>query len=297
MSQLPNGQQSPGARVARSVAVFCVVLAAIVAIALTVDVGARTGVARDAVEVAMHPVAVAPVVSAVLGADAPTGTLTGTITLDGNPPVLPPAVKKGDMSVKNPEVCALEEVPNEDLVVNPKNKGIKNVFVYLQRAPAGVTVPKPGPVPLVFDQKGCQFIPHCMLVQAGSIVLVKSNDPIGHNTHTHPLRNDAFNQSLAPNDRNGIQLKYTMGERLPVKVVCDIHPWMKAYHLVLDHPFMAVTDDDGNFTIKDLPAGKHEFIVWQEKVGYLDRKYPAEVKAGEEKKVQLKFPAAKFAGQ
>lgn len=288
--------RSPG-RTAAVVAGYTLVLAAFIAVALTADFGARKSVARDAVEVAVAPDAViTPIVASALGAGE-TATLKGVVLFDGNPPNLDPIVKKGDMTAPNPEVCAANDVPNESLVVNKANKGIAHVFVYLLKAPAGAKSSKPGEVEVTFDQKGCQFLPHALVVPVGAKLLIKNGDPVPHNTHTHPLdAENGFNQSVAANDRMGIPFKYSKSQRVPIEVVCDVHRFMKAYHLVLDHPYGAITDADGKFEIADLPAGKHEFKVWHEKVGYLNRTYNVEIKAGEAKEVKLSFGAAKFAG-
>jgi hypothetical protein len=287
-------EQPPRRRLTGYIAGYTLVLIAGVLVALSTDFRAQTSVANEATQVAAvsSPV-IAPVVEAAFGA-AGTGTLSGVIQFDGNPPTFDPLVKKGDSSVKDAAVCSAQEVPNEELVINKDNKGIANVFVYLQKAPAGVKAAKPTGE-TVFDQKACQFLPHALLVRSGEKVLVKSDDPIPHNTHTYPVRGDGFNKVIAANDRKGVDLKYTKPERLPVKVVCDYHNWMKAFHLVLDHPYMAVTDADGKFTIPNLPAGKHEFIVWQEKAGYLEKKHTVQIKSGETKEVKLSFGAAKFA--
>jgi plastocyanin len=279
-------------RIVGFLAGYAVVLIACIAFALTADFGANTSVARDTVDLVQ---AAAPVAEAVLGADG-DATLTGVITFDGAVPVLKPVVAKGDMTVKDAAVCAAADVPNEELVVNADNKGIAHVFVYLAKAPAGVKPGKADSSGLVQDQKGCVFLPHSLLVPAGATIQVLNGDNVPHNTHTNPVKNEGFNKVIAPNDRVGVPLKYTKPERLPVKVVCDFHNWMKAWHMVLDHPYMAVTDADGKFTIENLPAGKHEFIIWQEKAGYLNRKYEVEVKKGEKKEVKLSFGAAKFAG-
>ncbi|RPI83524.1 MAG: hypothetical protein EHM42_08340 [Planctomycetaceae bacterium] len=186
-------------------------------------------------------------------------------------------------------------MPDESLVVNSKTKGIANVFVFLAKAPAGYKAGKPENAEVVFDQKGCQFLPHGLCVQVGQMVRVLSDDAVPHNTHTFPLRNAGFNQTISPNDRKGVELKYSKAEKLPIEVKCDFHTWMKAYHLILDHPFMAVTDADGRFEIKGLPAGKHEFIVWHEKKGYLDRKYSVEIKKGGDAEVELKYGEKNFA--
>ena len=117
-------------------------------------------------------------------------------------------------------------------------------------------------------------MPHILPIRVdlNQPVLVKSDDSIAHNTHTNPTRNSQFNQAVKANDREGIPVKYTRPESQPIPVTCDYHSWMKAYHFPVDHPYYAITDADGKFTIKGLPAGKHQFIVWQERAGILDRK-------------------------
>lgn len=224
---------------------------------------------------------------------AGTGTLRGTVVFEGAIPSLPPLHAKG-ANVKDAAICSAAAVPDESLVVDSKTKGVQNVFVYLLKAPAGAEVPPVPKEPVVFDQKGCHFIPHAMLVRTGQTVLVKSGDAIAHNTHTNPLRSAGFNQIIKPDDRAGVPLVYDKPERMPIEVKCDLHAWMRAYHLALDHPFMAVTDATGKFEIKGLPPGKHKFTVWQERVGYLERAYEVDIKAGKPTEVKLPFGASKF---
>ena len=134
-----------------------------------------------------------------------------------------------------------------------------------------------------------------MIVRTDQTVVVKSDDAIAHNTHTYPLRNQATNFLVSPSDRTGIKVNFKVAEKLPTQVKCDIHPWMSAYWLVLDHPYAAVSDTDGVFTIKGLPAGEHELIIWQEKVGYVDRKFKVTVKADTTTDVgSVEIPAAKL---
>ena len=223
-----------------------------------------------------------------------TGAVSGVVTLSGAAPTLAPLVKKGDPNAKDAAVCAAETVPNESVVVGADN-GLANVFIYLVRAPAGHKADAVPKDPIVFDQKGCRFLPHSLLVRVGQTVLVKSGDPIAHNTHTVTVRGTPFNQAIKADDRVGTPLIYDKPEKLPCEVKCDLHSWMKAYHLVLDHPFMAVTDADGKFQIAGLPPGKHKFVVWHEKVGYVNRDYEVEIKADGTTDVKLAVPAAKMA--
>ena len=229
--------------------------------------------------------------------DAPAaegiGSVKGTISFTGDAPKLPPLVKAGDATAKDSAVCAAHDVPNQELVVG-ESGGIANVFVFLDRAPKGAEIPEASKEPVIFDQKGCMFIPHAMIVRAGQTVKVVSEDAVAHNTHTFPVRNVGFNTVVAANDRKGVDLVYDKAEKLPVQVKCDIHPWMLAWHLPLDHPFMAVTDANGNFEIKGLPAGKHKFRVWQEKAGLLERGYEVEIKADSTAEVKLSYAADKF---
>ena len=222
-----------------------------------------------------------------------TGSFVGTIVLDGDAPTLPPLTKAGDENLKDKEVCGAADVPDESLIVGD-NKGIANVFVYLRKAPKGFEGEVPADA-VVLDQKGCAFTPHVALIQAGQKVLVKSSDAIQHNVHTFPARNQGTNLLINPNDQVGVELTYAKAETDPLQVKCYIHGWMISYHLVLDHPFMALTYANGNFKIDGLPAGEYEFRVWHEKGGLLDKAYKTTI-TGEDEHVELKYAVDKFAG-
>ena len=212
------------------------------------------------------------------------GTVTGQFVVTGKIPA-PELLHKKDSDIKDKAVCAVADVYKDDLLIEKDSKGLANVFVYLVKAPKSIhpDLKNPPPAKLVFDQKGCMFHPHAMVVSGGQSVEVISSDAVAHNTHTYPLKNQAMNVLIAPNTvvGKGQVVEYKIGESLPIKVVCDFHPWMSAYWIIVDHPYAAVTDKDGKFTIANLPVGEHEFRVWHERVGYLDRKFKVTVKAGD----------------
>jgi hypothetical protein len=52
-----------------------------------------------------------------------------------------------------------------------------------------------------------------------------------------------------------------------VSVRCDLHPWMQGWLGVLDHPYFAVTDAEGRFTLRDVPPGDYTLAVWHERLG------------------------------
>lgn len=238
-----------------------------------------TGIARE--------VAAAPI-----GAGA--GSLTGQITYNGTDPKLPLKVAKGDTTVRDFAICAANDIPDQSLLINGKSSGLANVFVYLTKAPAGYKPKVPEARPKV-DQKGCTFIPHTMVVHAGQTVLILNSDPILHNTNTQSPANP-FNQGIKAGEAEGVPLTYKNPQRLPVNVKCDFHNWMTAYHLVQNHPFCAVTDANGEFEIKDIPAGKHNFMIWHERSGYLEsnKGLAVTISAGQPTKVGLKYAPSKF---
>jgi len=216
--------------------------------------------------------------------------LVGTVLFDGTPPTLTPLIAQG-ADVKDKAVCSAMEVPDETLVVDPATKGVQNVFVFLEKAPAGASSAPP-PEKQIFDQKGCRFLPHAIVVRTKIPLFVLSDDSVGHNTHTYPNRNASFNGAISANERKGVPVTYAQPEREPFKVSCDVHPWMSAYHLPLDHGFAAVTNEKGEFTIKGLPAGSHTLKVWHESGKLLERSLKVTIPTKEP--LALKYDAAKF---
>jgi len=219
------------------------------------------------------------------------GTLTGRVVLTGTAPTLPLIVQKG-AEIKDKEVCAAVDVPDERLVVSGDG-GVANAFVYLAKAPKGGKPLTADPEPFLFDQKNCRFYPHSVVFQVDRVVRVLSNDTVAHNTHTYPDRNQSVNSGVAPMDRDGtLEIVYRKSEVVPLAVKCDYHAWMSAWHLPLDHPYASVTDENGKFTIPDLPVGEHSFIVWHEAANgkFVQRKLAVEIKAGEETDLKVDYP-------
>ena len=214
-------------------------------------------------------------------------------------------VRKGDPEAKDGAICAAVDLPSDELVIDPKTKGIRHIFVYIRKVDKAAIHPKlktSKNKEVVFDQKGCRFTPHTLIVRTDQAVVVKSNDNCAHNTHTYPIRNKADNFILNANNRTGIKFKYPIAEFLPTTIKCDIHPWMKAYWLILDHPYMAVTDAEGRFTVTGLKPGTYEFRCWHELVGYVAagvrRGFSVTIKANQTTRLKaVRVPLAKFTAE
>ena len=220
-------------------------------------------------------------------------TFKGVIKYDGTPPEMKL------LNARKDPICFAnqDKVREQYLIVHPENKGIKNVFVYLAKTPAGAKESAAPAAPFEFDQKFCTFLSHAAVVRAGQKILIKSDDNTIHNTHTYPIspRNSpGFNQAVKPGNRVGLEMSFKGAERLPVSVKCDIHTWMTAFILPLDHDFAAVTDENGEFEIPGLPTGKHEFVIWHEKAGYLIRKFKVTIQADQTTEETLSFGAKEF---
>jgi plastocyanin len=217
-----------------------------------------------------------------------TGTLVGSVVFSGDYKPLPLIHKAGTEGVKDGSVCAKHDVPNEALLVNmDEGNGVANAFIYLPKAPKGYTKSETPAEPLVMDQKGCVFLPRAMIVQTGQTVLIKSDDEVPHNVHTFPTFQESFNQICQPKERDGLKLVYEKVERQPVEVKCDIHPWMKAWHLPVDHPFAAASDASGKFRIEGLPVGVHKFRVWHEKAGQVEKSLEVTISADAETEITV----------
>lgn len=194
------------------------------------------------------------------------GTLKGRVTFAGDPPAPRTLVMGGDSGVKDAAVCAKSPIQSERLVVDPATKGVRYAIVYIPRptavSPEAASAAKAAAID--FDQKGCVFVPHALAVMKGATINVKSSDPVGHNVNLR-LINTKFNSAVQPGSA-AVAIQPKAAETRPGEVVCDIHPWMKSWWFVSNNPYFAVTDEEGNYEIKNVPAGTQKVVVWQEAV-------------------------------
>jgi plastocyanin len=210
------------------------------------------------------PTAAAPAAATASG----WGTLKGQIKYGGEPKE-PKVLQAQGKAEKNPEICAAKSpIVSERLVVDKASKAVKNVLVYIPRPTSVNEDAKKAAIatPIVFDQKNCVFEPHVLGLMAGTPVTLKSSDSTNHNVNVK-LKVSPFNSTISPG--GSTEFKTQGPERTPGQVVCDIHPWMTSWWMVLDNPYIAVTDANGNYEIKNVPAGSQKVVVWQEAFGYV----------------------------
>jgi hypothetical protein len=161
--------------------------------------------------------------------------------------------------VKSRSFCGLI-VPNETLLVDPGG-GVKNAVVILRPLHQTVNV-QPGRISL--DNKRSAFTPHVQVVGIGSELLLKNSDPILHTVHARLGNETLFNVGL-PRWRQVSKVLDRLGV---IRIECDVlHTWMSAAIVVVSTPYVAVTDEDGLFTIEEIPPGKYDVEIWHEVLG------------------------------
>src|SRR5262249_20834690 len=125
---------------------------------------------------------------------------------------------------------------------------------------------------VTLDQPTCAFEPHCLALREGQDLEVKNNAPIPHSVNwqtTNP--NNPGGNLLIP--AGGVHvIPKLQAERIPFTVTCTIHPWMRGRVGVFDHPYFAVTDENGNFEIKNAPAGHYRLKVYHDAIGWRNGK-------------------------
>jgi len=186
-------------------------------------------------------------------------TVTGKVAFDGAAPSMPQIKMDADAFCKGEHK---EPVYEEEVVVNP-NKTLRWVLVYVKEGASG-SYPAPTTA-ITLDQHGCQYHPHVFGIQAGQPLKILNSDGTLHNIHALPKKNAEFN--IGQPFKGMETVKKFDNVEVPLRFKCDVHKWMGAYTGVFNHPFFAVTNDQGTFEIKNLPPGNYVIEAWHEKYG------------------------------
>lgn len=185
--------------------------------------------------------------------------LTGKVTLKGTPP----PEKQIDLPSTDCGKVHTGPAPTTRHYVVGKDSGLANVFVYVKEGAKG-KYPVPTTAPMI-DQVGCMYQPYVVGVMAGQKVQFKNSDPFMHNVHPMPKVEGNEEKNFAQVTQGKVDDLVFPKAEMPVKVVCNVHAWMFAYVAVVDNPYFAVTDKDGNFKISGLPAGTYTIEAFHEK--------------------------------
>jgi plastocyanin len=200
------------------------------------------------------------------------GSISGTVKFKGTAP----APKKLEVS-KDKEVCGKTPKVDQSLVVN--NGNVANAVVTITDIKTGKKIDAKK---VTLDQKGCEYQPHVLAFPVGTTVEILNPDGILHNVHSYSKVNSPFNMAQ-PKFKKTLDVKIDKPEAIEVK--CDVHGWMQGWLVATESPYVAATDNSGNFKLTDVPAGTYTMEVWHEKLGKNTQKVT--VKAKEDAKVNF----------
>ncbi len=227
--------------------------------------GPETPAPRTVAETAPRPVAAPPPVPQLPPPPQSGAEVSGRAIFVGKPPAVAPQPRGSD------PFCAGVTLQDDSLVIDlgsgGPGGGLRSVLVRVLEAAGGPYQPPRSPV--LITQSQCRYLPRVTGLVRGQPVLVSNSDGTLHNVHALVNGSTVLNQIQMNAEAPRIDLRQvaTAATSNPLQLRCDIHPWMNAYVWVVEHPFFAVTAEDGSFAIKNLPPGDYTLEAWHERLG------------------------------
>lgn len=206
-----------------------------------------------------------------------TGTITGAIRYTG---AIPPSVR---VTLTDGQV-----ILHNDVVVDAKTKGLRDVAVMLDWKEKIAADAKAKPV--VIDQRDSLFVPRVVTVQEGQKVRFENNDLYNHAVNAQSIHaENVFNVTTPAGQPYEHKFKW---QKNPIPIGCVLHSWMRAYVVVAQHPYHAVTDAQGKFRIDNVPPGTHKLSMIHPDTNYRAAQ-AVEVQAGKTAEVLVEWKALK----
>jgi hypothetical protein len=190
------------------------------------------------------------------------GTISGTVTLKGSPPA-PEVIPVS----KDTAACGKSKTLQS--VITGANGGLKNVIVGLEGIKEGKRMLHN--VKVEMTQLNCEYSPHILIMPKDGTLEMVNDDSLLHNVHAYDLSETGDGQTGPSTMFNiampfkGLKIAKPMNNACLVRLLCDAgHPWMNAYVLVTENPYFTVTDENGNFTLDQVPPGTYTIRIWHE---------------------------------
>ena len=186
---------------------------------------------------------------------APAASIRGVVLNAG------PAPDHKQIPINIDQYVCGKSKESDELIVGP-NRGIRWAVVSIQAPPTAAKW-EPSSKPVQIDQQQCLYVPRVVVVPVGGTVEFLNTDRLLHNLHSVSTENSTFNRTQP----KGRTIPVVFKKPETVRVDCDLHTWMRAWVVVAEHPFYAVTGPGGEFVLDNVPAGKYTLKVWQEALG------------------------------
>ncbi len=177
--------------------------------------------------------------------------------------------------------------PVFDQPVKVDGELLKDAFVVLTSGTDGWALPPVPDEPVEVDQRGCVYEPRIHGARVGQDVVFINSDDMFHNVRSVSEANPTFNINMPAKDQRETKV-FRRPERM-VQARCDVHPWMVSHIGVVEHPWFAISDGQGRFSIEGVPPGTYEVTAWHETLGEVSG--TAEVPPKGAGRVELVFEA------
>lgn len=232
-----------------------------------------------------------------------TGSLQGRIVVAGPVPKLaklrvptpttPRLSKRASEEAVKMYEASLVEIEDESLQVDAEN-GLANAFVYLANAPSDWQPSTAELKPLTIEMQDYRFEPRAAILRVGQEMWLKNAGVAEDNFNFQPLNNAGQNRLVKEKTEFTLASPFTRIERTPIQAKSDMNSWKMTYLLPLDHPFAAVTDKQGRFSIEGLPSGTQTFYIWHERTGWLEKSLTINIEPGQTTEVNRAYGIDRF---
>jgi plastocyanin len=213
---------------------------------------------------------------AVVGGGEISGTVRFTGPLPAPEEIVVPAEHRRD--------C--DTLRTNDALLIGRSRGVKNVVVTIDGISSGKAIALAA-MPHLANVK-CAFEPRVQTLPVGTKLEIRNDDATLHNVHARLAGKDLFNIALP---MKGLKLRKALMEPGVVDVACDAgHTWMKAFIVVTDHPYSAVTDTAGVFSMTEIPPGTYNVTAWHETLGMKTQQVV--VRAAASSELRIEYAAA-----
>jgi plastocyanin len=189
--------------------------------------------------------------------------VSGMVRFGGTPPAPTPVDMGGDAYCTEANGG---QAPMTSPVKVAAGGGLANVIVHVKAgAPSGKAAAAGSAEAVVLDQVACAYDPHVVALRTGQTLIIRNSDATLHNVRVTPEKNQGFNIGQPV---KGIEAKRVFrSPEVGIHVICNVHGWMSGVIAVFDHPYYAVTAEDGSFSLDELPPGEYTLEAWHETLG------------------------------
>jgi hypothetical protein len=231
--------------------------------------------------------------SALAQAPSDYGTIKGQVVWGGRRipqrTELKIPANRTDIFERNPTANPLKgTILDERLLVDTLSRGIKNAYVWLlpadgkSRLPVARRLRYVSSDPVVVSSFAGMFLPHACAMREGQTLVFHNVSPVGIDFRlmTDSIKNQ--DTHVLVKSRGTYEMSALRAQRFPLLLSSGIQQWMTAVVIVFDHPYFAMTDENGRFEMKHAPVGDFRIMIYHDQIGYRVGKTgePITVKAG-----------------